>query len=209
MDSNLIDKSGHCVKNYIAFQTIARFLSFGKDRFGAAALEFALAAPFMILLMVGIMEIAMISFSSALVEGAVRNASRFGITGLEVDGGVSRETAIIQQIQHDTLGMIEVDSSNIQTLVYPSFEDIGLPEPFTDDAPANGVFDEGETFNDINGNGHWDPDMGLAGAGGPGDVVVYRVSYEWPLMLGLLSEFFGSSIDMGASIAVRNEPYDG
>lgn len=209
MDSNLVDKFALCVKKYIAFQTIARFSGFGKDRQGAAALEFALSAPFMIVLMVGIMEIAMMSFSSALVEGAVRNASRFGITGLEADGGVSRETAIIQQIQNDTLGMIAVDNSNIQTLVYPSFEDIGLPEPFTDNAPANGVYDDGETFNDINGNGQWDPDMGQAGAGGPGDVVVYRVSYEWPLMLGLLTEFFGTSIDMGASIAVRNEPYDG
>jgi Flp pilus assembly protein TadG len=209
MDSNLIDKPVLCVKKYIAFQTIARFSKLGKDCRGAAALEFALSAPFMITLMVGIMEIAMMSFSSALVEGAVRNASRFGITGLEVDGGVSRETAIIQQIQHDTLGMIEIDNSNIQTLVYPSFEDIGLPEPFNDTAPANGIYDEGETFNDINGNGQWDPDMGQAGAGGPGDVVVYRVSYEWPLMLGLLSKSFGSSIDLGASIAVRNEPYDG
>lgn len=209
MDCNLIEKFAFCVKKYIAFQTIARFSGFRKAQNGAAALEFAITAPFMIMLMVGIMEIAMMSFSSALVEGAVRNASRFGITGLEVDGGVSREAAIIQQIQDDTLGMIAVDNSNIQTLVYPSFEDIGLPEPFTDDAPSNSTYDEGETFNDINGNGQWDPDMGLAGAGGPGDVVVYRVSYEWPLMLGLLSEFFGTSIDMGASIAVRNEPYDG
>lgn len=208
MEDNLIDKPGFCAKKYIAFQTIARFLAFRKDPSGTAALEFAISAPFMIMLVVGIMEIAMMSFSSALVEGAVRNASRFGITGLEVDGGVSRETAIIQQIQSDTLGMIEVDGSNIQTLVYPSFEDIGLPEPFTDDAPSNGIYDEGETFNDINGNGQWDPDMGQAGAGGPGDVVVYRVSYEWPLMLGMLAEIFGSSIDMGASIAVRNEPYE-
>ena len=209
MERKLIDFHMLCAKKYIAFQTIARFLPFRKDRSGAAALEFALSAPFMIMLVVGIMEIAMMSFSSALVEGAVRNASRFGITGLEVDGDTSRETAIIQQIQNDTLGMIEVDGSNIQTLVYPSFEDIGLPEPFTDDAPSNGEYDEGETFNDINGNGQWDPDMGQAGAGGPGDVVVYRVSYEWPLMLGLLADIFGSSIDMGASIAVRNEPYEG
>ena len=90
MDCNLVEKFALCVKKYIAFQTIARFSGFGKARQGAAALEFALSAPFMIMLMVGIMEIAMISFSSALVEGAVRNASRFGITGLEVDGGMSQ-----------------------------------------------------------------------------------------------------------------------
>ena len=50
----------------------------------------------------------------------------------------------------------------METLVYDSFEDIGKPEPLTDDN-GNGSWDDGEAFIDVNGNGVWDEDMGEAG----------------------------------------------
>ena len=188
------------MKKKPAFQSIVGCSS------GASALEFAFTAPVVITMVVGIMEIAMMMFISSVVEGSVRQAARFGITGAE-NGGISREQAIVAQVSSDTLGLIEIDGSNITMLIYPSFEDVGQPEPFQDDDPANGSYDAGEAFTDINGNGQWDQDMGLAGAGGPEDVVIYRVDYDWPLMLGLLADSFGQSLSMSASIAVRHEPY--
>lgn len=183
-----------------AFQSIVGCSS------GSSLIEFAFTAPVVITMVVGIMEIAMMMFVSSVVEGSVRQAARFGITGAEV-AGISREQAIVTQVSTDTLGLIEIDGSNITTLIYPSFQDVGQPEPFQDDSPANGTYDAGESFTDINGNGQWDQDMGQAGAGGPEDVVIYRVDYQWPLMLGLLADSFGQSLSMSASIAVRNEPY--
>lgn len=161
----------------------------------------------MILLTVGIVEVAMASFANALVEGGVRAASRFGITGQTADG-VSREDLIVQEIQRTTFGLVEVGPDNVEVLVYPSFADIGQPEPFSDEAPANGAYDPGEPYTDVNGNGQWDADMGAAGAGGPNDVVVYRVSYSWATLTGLLAESFGTELAMNASIAVRNEPFE-
>jgi hypothetical protein len=95
----------------------------------------------------------------------------------------------------------------MDTLVYHSFGDIGQPEPFTD-TNHNGVHDAGEPFTDSNGNGTWDPDMGAAGLGGPGDVVLYRMSYDWHIMIPLFRPFFGDSIRLTANVAVRNEPYE-
>ena len=94
-------------------------------------------------------------------------------------------------------------------MVYDSFDDIGEPEPFTDQEPMNGAYDAGEPFSDTNGNGTWDADMGTAGVGGPGDVVVYTVSYDWPLLTGMLFSWMGTDgkVPLRASIAVRNEPY--
>ena len=42
-----------------------------------------------------------------------------------------------------------------------------------------------------------------------GDVVLYRVDYEWPLLVGLLAPVFGNDgkVPLSASVAVRNEPY--
>jgi hypothetical protein len=95
----------------------------------------------------------------------------------------------------------------MDTLVYENFGDVGQPEPFTDEN-ANEAYDAGEPFNDINGNGTWDEDMGAAGLGGPGDVVVYRMSYDWSIIIPLFRPFFGDAITLQANIAVRNEPFE-
>jgi hypothetical protein len=49
--------------------------------------------------------------------------------------------------------------------------------------------------------------MGAAGRGGPGDVVVYRKSSDWNIIIPLFRPFFGDSITHQSNIAVRNEPY--
>ena len=169
-------------------------------------MEFAFVGPVIIMMIVGIMEISMIMFVSTLVEGGVRDAARFAITGNAASGS-SREDQIIARISDVTLGIVNIGPSNISIQVYPSFADVGQPEPYQDDSPANGTYDAGETFSDINGNGTWDADMGVAGAGETGDIVIYQVDYTWPMMLGLLADSLGTSIDLQASIAVRNEPF--
>ena len=96
--------------------------------------------------------------------------------------------------------------ASIETLVYANFEDIDQPEPYHD-INLNGEYDGGEPFTDVNGNGQWDSDMGLAGLGGPGDVVVYRVTYPWAILTPIVQTVAGETITHQASIAVRNEPY--
>ena len=51
--------------------------------------------------------------------------------------------------------------------------------------------------------------LGSAGAGSGGDVVLYRVDYEWPLLVGMMAPVFGNDgkVPLSASVAVRNEPY--
>lgn len=175
---------------------------------GTTALEFALVAPVLITTVVGIMEISMILIVSALIEGGLRDAARFGITGY-VPQGTTREDKIKSIIADATIGLVDMSKVEVQTLVYPSFADIGKPEPYTD-TNGNGQYDIGEPFTDINGNGQWDPDMGAAGLGGPGDVVLYKVRYKLPTLTLLLVPVIGGDdgkINLSASIAVRNEPY--
>jgi Flp pilus assembly protein TadG len=173
---------------------------------GTAMLEFAFLAPIFLGMLGAIMEFSGIMFVQTLLEGSAREASRYGITGF-TEPGVSREDQILDIVRKNTYGIINLDELGMETLVYENFGDVGQPEPFTD-ANANGVYDEGETFNDVNGNGGWDPDMGAAGLGGPGDVVVYRMTYDWTIMIPLFRPFFGDSIELQANIAVRNEPYE-
>lgn len=191
------------MNNRFALSTLLRDLRDNKS--GMSFVEFAFVAPVLITIIVGIIEISMIMFVSALVEGGVREAARFGLTG-STPPGMSREEFMIQRIQDITMGLVQVDDTNVTISVYPSFGDIGQPEPFTDQN-ANTTYDTGEPYTDINGNHVWDDDMGAAGAGGPGEVVLYRIDYEWPMMFGLLADTLGTSMEMSTSMAVRNEPY--
>ena len=85
-----------------------------------------------------------------------------------------------------------MDTVELETLVYDSFEDIGKPEPLTDDN-GNGTWDDGEAFIDVNGNGQWDADMGEAGLGGGGAVVVYRLTYPWGVVTPMLQQVLGGT----------------
>lgn len=185
-----------------------RVLAFWRDLRGVSAVEFAIMAPVLILTVTGIMEVSMVLAVSSLLEGGLRDAARYGITGF-VPGGTTREDQIKAIIGEATIGLVDMNNANIQTLVYPSFGDIGQPEPY-DDQNTNGVYDIGEPYTDINSNGQWDPDMGAAGLGGPGEIVLYKITYDLGLMTPLLGPIMGGpdgKVTLRASIAVRNEPY--
>ncbi|MDH3700593.1 MAG: pilus assembly protein [Alphaproteobacteria bacterium] len=176
------------------------------DTKGGAAIEFGFTAPFLIMTIVGVMEFSMILFVNSLLEGSLREAARTAMTGV-VPVGMKREEAIVAKIDSSMLGLLTIDASNITTLAYASFTEVGQPEPYVDDNPANGKYDAGESYTDVNGDGVWSADMGTPGAGNQCQVVVYRVQTEWPLMLGLLASSIGQEVALSATTAVRNEPY--
>lgn len=176
------------------------------DRQGSAAVEFGIIAPLFILMIVGIAEVGTTLFVGALMEGAVRDASRYGITGQD---GASRPQIIRDIIADRTIGLVDINVAAISTQVYDSFDSIGSQEPYTDDSPANGTYDTGEAFVDINMNGSWDADQGRASVGEPGEIVLYTIDYDLPLLTGYLANHLGSGGNIGltASIAVLNEPF--
>ena len=175
---------------------------------GLAAVEFALIAPVMLLLSVGTLEVGMIYFGSTLLEGGLREAARYGLTGAPPPSG-TREDHVVALVNANGAGMVEITEDDITTVVYPNFTSIGVPEPY-DDENGNDTYDSGEPFTDINCNDQWDEDMGRAGVGSGGEVVVYTVTYELPMMTGLLDSMMGKDgkVPLTASVTVRNEPFD-
>ena len=176
---------------------------------GTISLEFALLAPTLFAIVLGILEIGMIVFANALLEGGLRDASRYGITGLEPSEG-ARETHIVNIINEHGSGLLDIDTGDVTMLVYPDFDSIGESEPFTDQN-ANDSYDDGEPYTDLNCNDQWDADLGLPGAGAGGEVVLYTVQEDWELLTSFMTEAIGmdGQITLTASVAVRNEPYSG
>lgn len=179
----------------------------GRAQEGVTAVEFAFTFPLIAMLVIAILEFGMIQFVGILMESGLRDASRYGITGYE-ETGVSRLERIVQIVSEHTAGLVDMSKADFQVLVYPGFGDIG-GEEFVD-GNGNGTYDAGETFTDKNGNGVWDSDIGVAGAGDSGDVVVYRIRYDWPLFTPFAASLIGvdGTFPIRASVAVQNEPWD-
>lgn len=179
------------------------------QRTGTAALEFAFALPIVLVLVTGTIEFAILSFADTLLEGGLREAARFGITGLDPDDG-SREAQIVSIVNDNAAGLFTISASDVETRVYQDFSDIGEPEPYTD-SNGNDQYDDGEPYTDVNCNDQWDEDMAAAGAGGGNDVVVYTITHEHNTITGFLDPIIApdGTITLQASVAVRNEPFPG
>lgn len=178
-----------------------------RDREGVTAAEFALIAPVCMMLICVFIDLSMAMFITNVMEGGLREASRYAITGY-LEPGVTREQKIKNIIVDHSYNLIAEADIAISYKVYPSFKDVGKPEPFVD-KNGNGKYDSGESFTDTNKNGVWDSDMGAAGVGGSGDIVAYIVTYKWKLWTPLAKEIWGDdgTVLLTATVAVRNEPY--
>ena len=187
---------------------VRRIIRLRRNEDGSPTVEFVFAAPVLVLMSIGTIEFGLVNFVTVLMESGLRDAARFGITGQEPDPS-ARLAAIVGIIEDRTIGLVDIDAASIEIVSYESFTDVERSEDYVD-GNANGSFDPGETYTDENGNGQWDADVGVAGAGESGQVVVYRMEYNWPLLTPVLSEFIGDDgyFPIRASIAVRNEPWE-
>lgn len=173
---------------------------------GVTALEFALIAPVFLLIMLGTIEFSAIMFTTSVMENATNATSRLGKTGF-IPSGFSRQQAIINKVAAQTTGLLDPAKITITSKVYADFKSVGKPEPCKVPVAPPCPGTAGVNFTDINGNGTWDTDMGIAGLGNAGDIVVYSVSYPWSIMTPLMTPILGNIFTITVRSVVRNEPY--
>ncbi len=177
-----------------------------QDQQGITALEFAMITPVFLLMILGIIEFSMIMYANTILESATNSTSRLGKTGYD-PSGVTRQQAILNSINSRAAGLLDTSKITLTTKVYSDFNRIGDPEPCLspNSPPCSGT--PGINFVDVNGNGAWDNDMGAAGLGSGGDVVVYTVNYPWRVMTPVMSNILGTTMNITVRSVVRNEPF--
>jgi Flp pilus assembly protein TadG len=158
---------------------------------GAAAIEFAIvAAPFLALLF-AILESGMMFFANQTLETTVAESSRLILTGQAQDQGFTQ--------------------SSFQTAVCQNLSSLFNCNNVLIDVQTAANFSSANTALPIQ-NGQLQINPGFS-PGNPGDVVVVRLMYQWPVyvsLLGLdraLSNMSGNVNLMMATAAFRNEPY--
>jgi len=181
------------------------FRQIRRDKRGATLTEFGFVAPVLILMIMGIFDMAHTQYTSALVNGAMQKAGR----DLTLESAGSQETAIDQRVINE-VSLVVPDSATVtlEKLSHFDFEDIGEEEEYTDDN-NDGVCNNNEPFVDSNGNGQWDANRGEDGIGGARDAVLYTAVVSYPRlfpMYGLAG--LPQNVELRASTVLRNQPYD-
>lgn len=188
MIGNMQSKMTASARRLLGFTTARRMV---RQQDGAAAVEFALvAAPFLAMVF-AIIETAVVFFAGQALETAAADSSRLIMTGQAQNAGYDQakfKEAVCGKIfgLFNCSGGLSIDVKN-----YPTFASIPSAKPVT-----SGNLDSGS--------------FGYA-PGTPGDIVVVRLMYQWPVyvsLLGLnLSDLSGGKRLLMSTVAFRNEPY--
>jgi Flp pilus assembly protein TadG len=161
---------------------------------GATTVEFAMvAAPFLAMIF-AIVETAIVFFAGQALETAGADSARLIMTGQAQTQGFD-QAKFKQAVCAKIYGLFNCASGlYVDVKNYSSFAAINTAKPID----ANGNLQTG-TF-------------GYA-PGGPGDIVVVRLLYQWPVYVSLLglnmADTGGSKRTLMSTIAFRNEPYLG
>ena len=159
---------------------------------GAAAVEFSLVAAPFLALMFAIMETALVFFAGQTLETAVADSARLIMTGQAQTQSFTAaqfKTQVCAKIGglFDCAGGLQVD---VKT--YSSFGSV-------DNSPP------------LDANGNLKTSSFGYSPGGPGDIVVVRLMYQWPVYASLLGfnlgDMAGNKRLIMATAAFRNEPY--
>lgn len=173
-----------------------------RDSRGVTVVEFAMVAPVMILLIMGLGELMYTIYAQSVLSGAVQKAARDSA----IQGGSDRVLDIDSRVMEQVHAVAPLATHVSSRASYHNFASV-RPERFTD-GNNNGVRDAGECFDDINNNGRWDIDPGIANQGGASDVTRYRIRVTYPRPFPM-AQMLGweKNATMTAETLIKNQPY--
>lgn len=171
------------------------------DTRGVTAIEFAVAGPVLIILLMGIFDLGHMAYIRAVLQGGVQQVARNGtLETAETEAGDAYVKRLVDGVAPGA--KVEITRSS-----YFDFTDIARPEAWND-KNNNSICDNGESYTDENKNGHWDADVGKSGNGGANDVVVYTVKVTYTPVFPVPGLTDGNTRRTLSATAVRkNQPY--
>lgn len=177
-------------------------LLLGEER-AAALVEFALVAPVFVLFLLGLFDISYNIYAASILEGAIQKAARDStIEGVDINS-----TTIDARVSEVVRQVVPNATIEFERLAYTNFADVARPEDFTD-TDGNGRCNDGEPFEDVNGNDIWDDDRGRNSAGSARDAVLYSVTVTYRRAFPIAG-MIGVPEDTTtvARTVLRNQPY--
>lgn len=175
------------------------------DRNGVTLVEFALVAPVLIVMVMGLFDIAHSQYTSSMLNGAMQKAA----PDLTLENANSQQVNIDARVREQVATVMPQGATvTVQKVSHFDFADVGEPEEFTDQNSDN-ICNNNEPYIDNNNNGSWDADRGKDGIGGARDVVLYTTTVTYPRlfpMYGLIG--LSQNVELSSSTVLRNQPFD-
>lgn len=173
------------------------------DRSGATLVEFALLTPVLLLTLLGLFDMGYNYYMQTQLQGAIQKAARDST----IEGAAGHEAQIDAAVIAAVRVIVPDARLTFARRSYAKFSDVSQPEDFTD-IDESGECNDGEPFEDANGNGIWDEDRGTEGFGGARDAVLYVVRVSYPRAFGV-AQIVGLSPDFTTetSTVLRNQPF--
>jgi Flp pilus assembly protein TadG len=159
---------------------------------GAAAVEFGLVLLPFLALMFAIIQTALVFFAQQTLESVAANAARQILTGQAQNTGYTQSTFQQMVCRQFVVAMFNCTTGlMIDVRTYSSFGSINNALP---------IDNKGNLVNNF-----------VYQPGNPGDIVVVRLMYEWPIFVNLLGDSLANLTNntrlLVATAAFRNEPY--
>lgn len=186
---------------------LGKLIGLRSNRRGAAAIEFAMVAPVLVVFMMGIGDLLYGIYVRSIVLGAVQKAGR------DATLQSNASTTATDAIDADVMTMVKrvaPKATYVSTREnYTTFSNVDKPEPFTDKAGGTaGKYDPGECFSDTNGNGIWSADGSRVGVGGANDVAQYTITVTYPRVFPVANLLgWGTTGAVTAQTVMKNQPY--
>lgn len=175
------------------------------DSKGVTLVEFAFVGPVLVLMIMGLFDIAHTQYSASVLNGAMQKAAR----DLTLESAQSQQVNIDARVTKQVRSVMPTNATvTLQKQSHFDFSDVDLPEEFTDQN-ADGRCNNNEPYVDNNDNGSWDADRGKDGIGGARDVVVYTAIVTYPRMFPMFGlAGLPQDVTIRASTVLRNQPFD-
>jgi Flp pilus assembly protein TadG len=165
---------------------------------GIAAVEFALVAAPFLALMFAIIETALVFFAGQYLETIVADSSRLIMTGQVQTQGLT-QTQFVNQICGKIVALFNCSALIVDVQKYSAYSGTDTSMPLSNGNLTFATNAQGQPITNFQ-------------PGGPGDIVVARIMYEWPVWvwfpgLAALSDMSNKKRLLMATAAFTNEPY--
>ena len=153
-----------------------------KDNSGQAIVEFAIAAVLFFSLAFMVMDLGLMFYVKFTMQHAVREGTRYAVTGRTIDASTAQRASVITLIQQKSNGLYDRNPTVLTfSTVNPQNQGV-TPLP----------------------TGPGQPGGNTVGAGG--DIVLVQLTYSWPLLTPFLKPFFpNGTYTFTVASTMRNE----
>lgn len=174
-----------------------------RDEDGVTAVEFAMVAPVFMVMLLGIFDFGFHLYAQSVLQGSLQTAAR----GSTLEAGTSTADDLDEYVRRSVNSVVPRADITFSRRNYQNFEDVARPEDFSD-TNGDGTCNDGEPFEDVNGNGSWDQDRGRDGLGGARDAVLYSAVAEYPRLFPLHNFIdVPPQVRIEGATVLRNQPY--